>query len=440
MSQHPQSRSQPGQQTLNQRRRAAESRRRKSEGRDLRPVVTPLRSQPQQTARSGQRRPGTVRVLPTPPAKRSRSQRLGWIGGCFRLSFLGLSLATVVGTAIAILHPSPRPGTLADSLQTSAKATAENGAGNGAGEGKALSSPISSQLATIPILAPDKEFKTVKSKILSLAAGQTDLVTGVFVYNPESEAYLDIAGDKAFSAASTIKFPVLVAFFQEVDAKRISPEELLTMRKDLVASESGNIQYQPVGTKFSALETADLMITISDNTATNMLIDRLGGMAALNQRFKGWGLTQTAIHNPLPDLQGTNTISPKDLSMLMLRVAQGEFLSPHSRDRALEMMRNTVTNTLLSPGLGEGAKIAHKTGDIGSVVGDVGLIEMPTGQRYVATAMVQRPHNDPRAQELIRQISRIVYQDISQPAASAVASAIPAAATAEAALVQQPTP
>ena len=334
---------------------------------------------------------------------------------------------------IPTLDPAPWPA----ALQTDAKATAGNG-----GDEK-TAGLLSSHLATIPLLAPDKELKTVKSKIVSLAAGQTDLVPGVFVYNPDTEAYLDIAGDKAFPAASTIKFPVLVAFFQEVDAKRIRPEEFLTMRKDLVAPESGDIQYQPIGTKFSALEIADLMITISDNTATNMLIDRLGGMAALNQRFKGWGLTQTAIRNPLPDLQGTNTISPKDLAMLMLRVSQGEFLTPHSRDRALDMMRNTVTNTLLSPGLGKGAKIAHKTGDIGSVVGDVGLIEMPTGQHYVATAMVQRPHNDPRAQELIRQTSRIIYQEINQPVASASApSPAPVLPTAADSLasVQQPTP
>jgi beta-lactamase class A len=44
---------------------------------------------------------------------------------------------------------------------------------------------------------------------------------------------------------------------------------------------------------------------------------------------------------------------------------------------------------------------------------------MPSGQRYVATAMVQRPHNDPRAQELIRQVSRTVYQALNQPESSA---------------------
>ncbi|NJM77207.1 MAG: serine hydrolase, partial [Acaryochloridaceae cyanobacterium RU_4_10] len=82
------------------------------------------------------------------------------------------------------------------------------------------------------------------------------------------------------------------------------------------------------------------------------------------------------------------------------------------------------TDTLLPQGLGKGATIAHKTGDIGSVVGDAGLIEIPNGQRYVATVMVKRPHNDPRAQELIRQISRVTYQALSQPIPKASPAAI----------------
>jgi beta-lactamase class A len=428
--QHPQKSSKLGQrQLLKQRRRAAEMRqqqRQEASGTRLMAkrleTSSPLRSRSamqgslmEQAPRPGRLlKPSKVHSLPSNQLRRvqapsRRRKSLSWVGSFFKLSFLGLGLSATIGTAIAMLHPVPNPGTLANSLmQAGKKGQSANLAGNETIlPGMALG-------INNPVLAPNKELTEAKAKISSLATAQSDLVPGLFVYNPETETHLNMNGDKPFPAASTIKFPVLVAFFQDVDAKRVRLDEELTMRKDLVAPESGDMQYLPVGSKFSALKTVDMMITISDNTATNMLIDRLGGMASLNQRFKGWGLTQTAIRNPLPDLQGTNTVSPRDLSTLMLKVAQGEFLTPHSRDRLLEIMRNTVTNTLLSPGLGQGAKIAHKTGDIGSVVGDVGLIEMPNGQRYVATAMVQRPHNDPRAQELIRQMSRTIYQALEQ--------------------------
>ena len=341
-----------------------------------------------------------------------------WIQNILRLSLLGLGISTIAGTAIALLHPEPPSGTLASSKLQAQK----NASGKASGsEGVNGETPFDTA-ATLPILNPDKELKDAKVKIQAIAAAQKDLVAGMFFYNPETGAYLDLAGDKAFSAASTIKLPILVAFFQAVDAGQVRLDESLVMRKDLVASESGVMQYQPVGTKYSALETVDQMITISDNTATNMLIDRLGGIAALNQRFKSWGLTQINLRNPLPDLQGTNTVTPKDLSTLMLKLGQGDLLTPRSRDLALDILRRTVTQTLLPPGLGAGSTIAHKTGDIGPSVGDSGLIGMPNGQRYVATVFVKRPHNDPRAQELIRQISKISYQALSNSSRSAPAA------------------
>jgi beta-lactamase class A len=210
--------------------------------------------------------------------------------------------------------------------------------------------------------------------------------------------------------------PILVAFFQDVDAGKIRLDEPLTLEKDLIGSGSGDLQYKKPGTKYTALEVATKMIAISDNTATNMLIQRLGGAEALNQRFQSWGLTTTVIHNALPDLEGTNTTSPKELATVMGMVNQGNVVSVPSRDRILHIMQQTVTNSLLPRGLGKGANIAHKTGDIGSLIADIGLIDMPTGKRYIAAVMVQRPHNDASAPELIRQISRAAYQHFNRPA------------------------
>ncbi len=367
------------------------------------------------------------RVRTLNPSDRQRRNSVGrvgakWVGYCLRLGSFGLGISAMVGTAIAILHPVPNPSKLVSNMVAASQKIGLSDPTTGTSNANVIGLP---SVATLPILSPEKELKDAKVKIQGLAAAQADLVPGMFFYNPDTGAYLDLAGDKSFSAASTIKLPVLIALFQDIDAGKARLDEQLTMRKELIATESGAMQYQPPGTKYSALETAENMITVSDNTATNMLIDRLGGAAALNQRFKTWGLTTTVIHNFLPDLQGTNTISPKDLTSLMFKISQGDLLTPHSRDRVLNILRRTVTDTLLPQGLEKGATIAHKTGDIGSVVGDAGLIEMPNGQRYVATVMVKRPHNDPRAQELIRQISRVTYQALSQPIPVASPTASP---------------
>ena len=78
------------------------------------------------------------------------------------------------------------------------------------------------------------------------------------------------------------------------------------------------------------------------------------------------------------------------------------------------MMRRVQYNTLLPKGLGEGATIAHKTGTIGTMLADVGLIDTATGQRYVAAVLVKRPKDEDKANELIQQISRLGYQAFNQ--------------------------
>lgn len=354
----------------------------------------------------------TVQRSPSAPQpKRPSSKRTPFFYP-IRLVVVGLGVGAIAGTVLAIADPGPKSMLRPQAAEVSPSIPA------------AALSPSSSSSALVrePVMAradaPQQQaLDTLKTKIDTLATAQKGLTPGMFFLNVETGATLDIAGDQPFSAASTIKVPVLVAFFQAIDSGDISLDDKLVMRPELIATESGTMQYQKPGTQFTALETAEKMISISDNTATNMLIDVLGGADHLNQKFRAWGLTHTDIRNPLPDLEGTNTISPKDLSMLMLKLSRGELLSMGSRDHALRIMRTTKTRTLLPRGLEADATIAHKTGDIGSVVGDTGLIETPNGQRYVATVMMKRPHNDPRAQELIRTISRLTYSVFRHPSA-----------------------
>jgi beta-lactamase class A len=85
-----------------------------------------------------------------------------------------------------------------------------------------------------------------------------------------------------------------------------------------------------------------------------------------------------------------------------------------SRDLILDIMRRTERNHLLPSGLGAGARIHHKTGDIATMLADVGLIDIPTGKRYIAAVMIQRSNNDPQAEKLISSISRAAYEQFSQ--------------------------
>jgi beta-lactamase class A len=252
------------------------------------------------------------------------------------------------------------------------------------------------------------EQKDLETQIKNLAL-KKPLRVGVFAIDPQTGEYVDVDGKGQYCAASIIKLPILISALKAIDSKLISPKKMLTIKAELVTGGSGHLQWQPIGTKLPFMEVARLMMIFSDNTATNMIIDALGGKDPLNKDFKTWGLTQTKLNNYLGDFAGTNKTSPYDLVYLLGRVDRGELISDESRHWMLETLKKTKVRTLLVAGLGPGAQISHKTGDIGGMVGDAGIITIPDGKKYYVAVQVERPHNDLRANALIREAAKLMY-------------------------------
>lgn len=327
---------------------------------------------------------GSNRAIPI----KSPVKSFGW--QVLRLAIAGIGLSVIAGTAISFWQNQQSIAAKTNPTELVAK-----------DDSSKSQDPVPLDLKT--------EAAPLLSKIKDLAAKEKDLAMQMMVVDLDSGAYVQVGANQPIAAASTIKTPILVAFFQDVDAGKIKLDEQLEITADVKVGEAGDFQFLPTGTKISALEVATQMIVISDNTATNMIIKRLGGNAALNQRFKSWGLNNVVVNNQLPDLEGTNIISTQDMVSLLAMLDKGKLIEPRSRDRFMDIMRRPVTNTLLPKGIGAEARIIHKTGDIGSAVGDAGIVDMPNGKRYAIAVMVKRPDNDQRANELIRQVSRATY-------------------------------
>ena len=255
----------------------------------------------------------------------------------------------------------------------------------------------------------------LQQRLAALRAKHASLQPVMYILDLDTGNYVDLGGDKVFPTASIIKLPILIAFFQDVDAGKIRLDETLVMTPDLIVGGSGEIQDRPAYSKFSVRDTVNKMITISDNTATNMIIKRMGGLNVLNQRFRSWGLTKTALRNWLPDLSGTNTTTPKELVRLLALLDKQQLLSSQSRSQALDILRRVRNRSLLATGIGRGATIAHKTGDIGFMLGDAGIIEMPNGKHYLAAVLVKSGYNDPVARDFTQAVSRIVYTYLDNP-------------------------
>lgn len=315
-----------------------------------------------------------------------------------RLLILGVGIAVICGTLLSVVNAVSRASTVAAEEQTTA------GQNNPADSASAAP-------ATPEVLQLNQELGALKTQVQVLATENPSLTAGIFLVDLDTGSYLNFNGDTAFASASTIKVPILVAFFQAVDEGKVQLDQMLTLKPEHIVGGSGEMQDDSPGKKYSALEVAQKMIVVSDNTATNMMIELLGGAEVLNQHFANWGLRATVLRNNLPDLEGTNTTSPQDLINIIAQIDRGNLVSVKSRDRILQIMRQTRNDSLLPKGLGEGSVIAHKTGNIDTMLADAGMVDLPNGKRYLVAVMVKHsPETEKPAQTLIRDISRMSYR------------------------------
>ncbi|MGK7962469.1 serine hydrolase [Crocosphaera sp.] len=338
---------------------------------------------------------------PSPnPSKRSPNLLVRLFLYVLRIAIMGVGIGAIAGTTLTIINPQ-------DILAAYIKASqlVKPSPEEAKEEKPEKVTPKSS--VSVPV---SKELTALKEKIQKVDAQYPNVQPQAWFIDLDNGAYVTYNGTQPVPAASTIKIPVLVAFFQEVDKGNMHLDQMLPMTKDVMVSGSGDMQYMQENKKFPAIEVARKMIVISDNTATEMLVKEIGGKEVLNQRFKEWGMKHTEINNILPDLEGTNKTSPEDLSKLLARIERGDLISSRSRDRLIDIMEGTRTRTLLPQGLEKQANIAHKTGDIGTIIGDAGIIDIPTGKRYIGAVFAERAYNDVAGRHLIQDISRTVYQ------------------------------
>lgn len=316
-----------------------------------------------------------------------------------RLAVAGLGIAVIGGTLLKVLPSSDSPvATITEAAVTVAEPA----------------------IAPFPMTL-GQQIAPLKTALQELPNLYPSLTPKVFYIDVESGDYVDLEGTESVAAASTIKLPVLLAFFDAVDAGSITFNQTVALLPEQIAEGSGDMQFSEPGTQFTALEVASQMIVNSDNTATNVMVDLLGGPARLNDIFVEYGLQKTQLNNPLPDLAGTNTTSAKDLVHTMLLIS-GDRLTLKSRDRILNILNRTYNKSLLASGMVEKEALTYnKTGDIESVLGDVALVDLANGKRYVVAALVERPSNDNRAVELIHRISGLTYQETEKAIQPALA-------------------
>lgn len=213
----------------------------------------------------------------------------------------------------------------------------------------------------------------------------------------------------SFPAASIIKIPVMAEVFRQTQNKIISLNKTLILKEKDKVKGAGILKELKAGLKLTVKELAALMIVISDNTATNMLID-LAGINNINKLMRLHCLKKSIIKRKLmitPNLATKNFITPNEISIFLEKLYKGRILNKFHSCLAIDILARQQYNEKI-PKYIKDVKIAHKTGEISGVSHDAGIIF--TRYPYILVALSRGSKDKYQTDEAIAQISKECFE------------------------------
>ena len=204
---------------------------------------------------------------------------------------------------------------------------------------------------------------------------------GFYYKNLQTNEIIEYNEEKSMLAASLIKLTVLVEVFNQIDKGILKKDdEFITNDNDKVPS-CGALNYMHSGLKITIKDLYTLMIILSDNYATNILIDILG-IENINKTIKDINLKKTILNRKMFDEEKSskgieNYTSAKDMGILLEKMYSGELVNKNYSKEMMDVLKNQRLNGKIPFFLhSEKAKIeiAHKTGEDNNITHDVGIV------------------------------------------------------------------
>lgn len=189
-------------------------------------------------------------------------------------------------------------------------------------------------------------------------------------------------------SASLIKLPILAAFREAAEAGRLDPDERTNVPAGTSVEGTGVLKALAPGLQPTWNDLATLMITVSDNTATNLIVDRLG-METIQAWIDKGGLADTRLERRMMDREAMraergNWTSAADMETLLSAVAAGTCVSGAASRRMRRALEAQQVQDRLPRRLGDGVRVANKTGNFADVIHDAGILTWPGGTLVIA--------------------------------------------------------
>jgi beta-lactamase class A len=227
-----------------------------------------------------------------------------------------------------------------------------------------------------PVPAPVRADTTSLRRVLDSIAAAHHGVVGYSVIDLENNAKLSLRGDETFSTASLIKVAILVTVYDLAAKGDLSLDDPLTVLKIDQVPGSGVAQYFHNGTVLTVKDAVWLMITISDNTTTNLLLDRII-IRRVWDKMEALGLQHTKVHSKSfrrnssvamdsSVKYGLGVTTPNEMARLFELLARGKAVNAKADSEMLDILAHNGNDMMLQRFAG-GARAAHKDGETDQV-------------------------------------------------------------------------
>jgi len=244
---------------------------------------------------------------------------------------------------------------------------------------------------------------------------------GVAIHHFETGETFAHQQEERFNAASIIKMPVMAAIYDQAFHGKLSLGEELVMRAEDVVGGSGVLSALSPNLKLSIYDMVVLMIIESDNTATNLLIDRIG-MDTVQRLMGDWGMMNSRIINRLriipANVEGTNEITALDVNHFLIQLGQGKIVSWHACIEMVKIMKQQLFKdgipSLLPAvqadpvGALPSWQFAHKTGFVNGVEHDAGLLYFANAS-FAITILTKNLTDKHAAKRVQGEIGRLLF-------------------------------
>ncbi len=251
----------------------------------------------------------------------------------------------------------------------------------------------------------------IETYFTKLPAGVTVTMA---VESMEGKPYFSYRADERVPSASVIKIPILIALMEKVKSGAINLNEIHTLTNADKVGGAGDLMNVAEGKQLIIREIAQEMIRTSDNTATNILIRKVG-MNFVNQNLAELGITKTRLNRAMMDTEAVkqgreNYVNVLEINALLRLIYNQKIATPILCDAMFAMLKNCEDDTTIPRNLPKNLKIAHKTGTLSYVRGDAGIVFTDTP--FVISIFVEGFREIETAEQIIGDLAQICWENL----------------------------